>query len=445
MNKFIVLRAAALSAALVLAAAPALPQEPAIDRALAKQYFAEAKSVSDKDNGALWGIPLCGPLLFVDPDTRDAVANQADLEGKLKPADGVFAGTASPTLGVANTAVTWAGVEWTMVMWPPPQYKSPRMRLMLHECFHRVQKKIGLPPADPMNGHLDSLDGRIWLQMEWRALEHAFWQRGDERRRDIADALYFRNFRRSLFPSAAARENALEMHEGMAEYTGVKLSTTSPEEFAVVVASSLRSAPTRTQSYARSFAYTSGPAYGGLLDAANPQWRKGLTPATNLGELLARAYAIDPPALSKTEALRRAERYDGGEVLSIETRREEKHQAQIAAAKKLFLDGPVLTLPAGKEFDFTYDPNAVLGLDDNLTLYQGDVRVSDGWGILHASDGVMFLRKDGRIVSVQVPAPLDAAKSPLVGKGWTLELKSDWKLVPGERTGDFAPAEQAKP
>jgi len=445
MNKFLALRTAALSAALVFGPRVALPQESAIDRAMAKQYFAEAKTISDKDNGALWTVPLCGPLLFVDPDTRDAVANQADLEEKLKPVDGAFAGTAPATLGVANTAVTWAGVEWTMVMWPPPQYKSPRMRLMLHECFHRVQKKIGLPPADPMNGHLDSLDGRIWLQMEWRALEHAFWQRGDERRRDIADALYFRNFRRSLFPAAAARENTLEMHEGMAEYTGVKLSTTSPEEFAVVVASSLRSAPTRTQSYARSFAYTSGPAYGGLLDAANPQWRKGLTPATNLGELLARAYAIDPPALSKTEALRRAERYDGGEVLSIETRREEKHQAQIAAAKKLFLDGPVLTLPAGKDFDFTYDPNAVLGLDDNLTLYQGDVRVSDGWGILHASDGVMFLRKDGRIVSVQVPAPLDAAKSPLVGKGWTLELKSDWKLVPGERTGDFAPAEQAKP
>jgi hypothetical protein len=235
------------------------------------------------------------------------------------------------------------------------------------------------------------------------------------------------------------------MHEGMAEYTGVKLSTSSPEEFAVVAASSLRSAPTRTPSYARSFAYTSGPAYGGLLDAGNPQWRKGLTPATNLGELLARAYAIDPPALSKTEALRRAERYDGGEVVAIETRREEKHQAHIAAAKKLFVDGPVLALPAGKEFDFTYDPNVVLSLDDNLTLYQGDVRVSDQWGILRASDGALFLRKDGKIVSVQVPAPLDAAKSPLVGKGWTLELKSDWKLVPGERTGDFVPKEQGKP
>jgi hypothetical protein len=235
------------------------------------------------------------------------------------------------------------------------------------------------------------------------------------------------------------------MHEGMAEYTGAKLSTSSPEEFAVVAAPSLRSAPTRTPSYARSFAYTSGPAYGGLLDAGNPQWRKGLTPATNLGELLARAYAIDPPALSKTEALRRAERYDGGEVVAIETRREEKHQAHIAAAKKLFVDEPVLALPAGKEFDFTYDPNTVLGLDDNLTLYQGDVRVSDEWGILHASDGALFLRKDGKFVSVQVPAPADATKFPLAGKGWTLELKSDWKLVPGERTGDFVPKEQGKP
>ncbi len=39
---------------------------------MAKQYFAEAKTISDKDNGALWTVPLCGPLLFVDPDTRDA-------------------------------------------------------------------------------------------------------------------------------------------------------------------------------------------------------------------------------------------------------------------------------------------------------------------------------------------------------------------------------------
>ena len=207
-----------------------------VDGGKARQYFAEAKALSDRDNGALWKVPLCGPLLFVDYDTHHAVANQADAQGKLKPLNGMFIGTAPEELGVANTAAKWAGVEWTMVMWPLPQYKQPRMRLMMHECFHRVQGQIGLPATHAQNGHLDSLNGRIWLQMEWRALEHAFWQHGEEQRKNISDAIYFRNYRRSLFPAAAKNENALEMNEGMAEYTGFKLSTSSPEEYAVAVA-----------------------------------------------------------------------------------------------------------------------------------------------------------------------------------------------------------------
>ncbi|HKW33977.1 MAG TPA: hypothetical protein VJN92_13290 [Candidatus Acidoferrum sp.] len=425
-----------------LGALPAAAQTPPIDTTKARQYFSEARALSDKDNGALWKMPLCGPLLFVDYDTRYAVANQADTEGKLKPLDGVFVGTAPEELGVANTATKWAGVEWTMVIWPLPQYKQPRMRLMLHECFHRVQGQIGLQATDAQNGHLDSLGGRIWLQMEWRALEHSFWQQGEERQRDVADAVYFRNYRRSLFPSAAPKnEDALEMNEGMAEYTGFKLSTSSSEEYAVAVAAWLRGAPTRTPSYGRSFAYTSGPAYGGLLDAVSKDWRKGLTPATDLGQLLARAYGIHLPAaaaLDKPEAMRRAARYDGGEVVTIETEREEKHQARVAAARRLFVDGPVLTLPVSDEFHYTFDPNAVLALDDKLTIYEGNLQVSDAWGLLKTTEGALFLRENGRIVRVQVPAPADVSKTPLSGKGWTLELKPQWQLVPAGRAGDFA-------
>ena len=417
-------------------------QTPAIDANKARQYFAEAKAFSERDNGGLWKVPLCGPLLFVDYGTRYAVANQVDAEGKLKPLDGVYVGTAPPELGVANTATKWAGVEWTMVMWPLPQYKQQRLRLLLHECFHRVQQQIGLPATDAQNGHLDSLEGRIWLQMEWRALEHAFWQQGEERKRDVADALYFRNYRRSIFPVAETNENALEMNEGVAEYTGFKLSTSSPEEYTVAVAAWLRSAPTRTLSYGRSFAYTSGPAYGGLLDAVSKDWRTGLTPATNLGRLLARAYSYGNQIaflapLNKTEALRRAERYDGGEVVAIETEREAKHQARVAAARKLFVDGPVLVLPVSQEFNYTFDPNAVLALDDKLTLYEGEIQVTDEWGLLKTTEGALFARENGRMVRVQVPAPTDSDKKPLTGKGWTLELKPQWKLAPEGRAGGF--------
>ncbi len=427
-------------------------QAPAIDTAKARQYFAEAKALSDKDNGALWKERLCGPLLFVDYGTRYSVANQADAEGKLKPLDGVFVGTAPPELGVANTATKWAGVEWTMVMWPLPTYKQPRLRLMMHECFHRVQAKISLQPTDAQNGHLDSLDGRIWLQTEWRALEHAFWQQGQERKRDVADAIYFRNYRRSLFPAAEANEDALEMNEGMAEYTGFKLSTSSPEEYAVAAAAWLRAAPTRTPSYSRSFAYTSGPAYGGLLDLASKPWRTGLTPKTNLAELLAQAYGVQAPAaaaLNKEEAMRRAERYEGGEVVAIETEKEVKHHARVAAARKAFVDGSVLVLPVGQEFNYTFDPNAVLALDDKLTLYEGEIQVSDAWGLLRTTEGALIVRGDKGFVRVQVPAPTDASKTPLTGtltgKGWTLELKPQWQAVPEGRPGDFTLRQKSNP
>lgn len=428
----------------LLGASRAQAQAPAIDTAKARQYFAEAKALSGKDHGGLWKLPLCGPLLFVDYGTRYAVANQADAEGKLKPLDGAFVGTAPPELGVANTATKWAGVEWTMVMWPLPQYKQPRMRLMMHECFHRVQEQIGLQPTDAQNGHLDSLNARIWLQMEWRALEHAFWQQGEERKRDVADAIYFRNYRRSLFPAAAANEDALEMNEGMAEYTGFKLSTSSPEEYAVVVSAWLRAAPTRTPSYGRSFAYTSGPAYGGLLDLASKNWRTGLTPKTNLAELLAQAYGVQVPAaaaLNKEEALRRAERYDGGEVVAIETEKEVKHQARVAAARTTFVDGPVLVLPVDGEFNYTFDPNAVLALDDKLTLYEGEIQVSDAWGLLKTTEGALFVRNDKGFVRVQVPAPTNASK-PLTGKNWTLELKPGWMVLLEGRRGDFEVMQQ---
>jgi len=45
-------------------------QTPAIDAKKAKQYFEEAKALSEKDNGALWKVQLRGPLLFVGPETR---------------------------------------------------------------------------------------------------------------------------------------------------------------------------------------------------------------------------------------------------------------------------------------------------------------------------------------------------------------------------------------
>src|SRR4051794_32280100 len=41
----------------------------------AKKYFEEARALCERDGGTLWSKSLCGPILLVDAESRDAVAD----------------------------------------------------------------------------------------------------------------------------------------------------------------------------------------------------------------------------------------------------------------------------------------------------------------------------------------------------------------------------------
>lgn len=428
----------------------ALAQQAAINPALAKQYFEEMKAVSQKDGGRLWGIALYGPMLFADQRTHQVVANQADKEGRLHEQNGVFVGQLPPEMPIANTGVDWAGVRWTMVMWPLPENRRPRKQLMAHESFHRVQPQLGLKPLENSNNHLDGRIGRTWLQLEWRALTKALNTHGSAQRDAISDALYFRALRRSLIPNAAKNENRLEANEGVAEYTGVKLSARYPQEAALVASVILWQGPNRSP-FVRSFAYVSGPAYGSLLDESRMPWRKQLKPDSDLGALLASAYHV-PYAqahgggsarnVSESEAVARAQKYDGDEVIAQERVREVSQQKVIAGARTRLIEHPVLVLPAGPDVNYSFDPDQVTAINDDESVFAGDVKVIDSWGVLSVSSGALFVRENGHLARVQVPAPANPAGSHVSGDGWQLELKPGWKLIPGQRPGDWTVGKQ---
>jgi hypothetical protein len=422
-----------VTAALTCAAAQG--QEPAINPRLAAQYFGEAREVCARDAGRLWGVSLCGPMLFADPATRAAVANQPDKENRLRPSGEVFVGALPPETVIANTATEWAGVKWTMVAWPLPEEKQARAQLLMHESFHRVQDELKLTAASPANAHLDQKDGRVWLRLEWRALERALQEQGAARRIAVTDALIFRRRRQALFP-AAAEELALETNEGLAEYTGFKLSARSPGELAALAGYALRQFP-RRQSYARSFAYATGPAYGALLDATGAGWRRRIKAGDDLSELLQRALGLKLPADLDVQSAARASQYDGAEVIAFEATREATRQQQLAKYRALLLDGPVLALPVGGSFNYSFNPNNVVPLADDGAVYP-TARITDDWGVLTVSDGVLMLRAGGRVTKLHVTAPATSDARPLQGDGWKLELKEGWALTPGPRSGDFA-------
>ena len=334
---------------------PAVLHADPLPVARAREGFALARQLADADHGRLWGRPLGGPLLFADPSTRAVVADEPDGEGLLHAEGGAYSGKLPDNVTIANTAVEWAGKRWTMVMWPLPDARYARGRLLAHELFHRLQPDLGIPATNPANAHLDGMDGRIWLQLEWRALSEALVRKGDLRRAAAQDALVFRAERRALAGAGAAEEErALELNEGLAEYTGYRLCGLPEEVLPDRVAARLDGAPTNGLS--RGFAYLSGPAYGLLLDGAAPRWRAKLSAASDLGELLRGALGFRLPADLAAEARAHAKRYDGDALIAAENQREEERRARLDGYRKLFVDGPVLRVPFGPAANYSYDP-----------------------------------------------------------------------------------------
>ena len=420
-----------LALASVLLSIAAMAQQ-AIDPARAAQYFAEAKDASDRDASAVWGVRLYGPMMFADARSRTVVANQADTEGMLKHEGDVWTGTLPPNVGIANTATKWGGVHWTMIMWGAlGRFRQDRVRLMMHECFHRAQDGIGLPATDAVNNHLDTMDGRVWLQLEWRALDRALRSSGVARKKALADALAFREHRRRLIASAAKAESALERNEGLAEFTGVKIAAATPAERAEMAEIDLRQAYQRA-TFVRSFAYISGPAYGLLLDAARARWQRAVKGSFDLGELVRQAYALSKSAPKDGDVLARAKNYDGEEIIALEKRRDEKRQRELAEARKKFVGGPVLVVKPGEHFSYGFDPNNVVAVDENSTVYPS-LNVSDDWGELKVEGGAMLVREKGMITRLVLPAPAAGATK---GDGWEMNLKPGWEIVPSERQGD---------
>ncbi|MBY0564656.1 MAG: hypothetical protein K2P58_10755 [Hyphomonadaceae bacterium] len=367
------------------------------------------------DDGALWGVRLCGPLIVVDPATRAVWATQADAEGVLQPGsdDGGWTGTLPAGVTVANTAVDWGGVRWIMVLAPLPEQAEERRVLVAHEAWHRIQSDIGLPAQPADAAHLDTEEGRRLLRLEMRALSTALLSNGRARRGAVRDALQFRAFRISRFPGAAAAEASLDRNEGLAAYTGVKLGAAATPDLS---AARILGDFDRNDSFPRTYAYATGPAYGLLLDAANPNWRRtlgGYAPA----DLLAQFARPERATAASIRVI--SERYSGGAIAAEERARAERQEARIDALRQRF-SGARIEIPL-RQAQMEFDPNQIVPIEGLGNYYQR-VTLRDAWGELAAIDGAVISSDFSRLIAA-APAP-----SGLSGPGWTLTLLSGYRI-----------------
>ena len=407
---------------LVLLPAAAIVVSPSragaqVDPELAARYFAEANAACEREGGRLWGVSLCGPMVFADPATGSLATNRPAPDAP-RPR----------VLGYVNAALEWGDERWSAFVWPMmPKDSAVRTRLMLHELFHRVQPGLGLflPSAPALPDHLDTIEGRYWMQLEWRALAAALRLAGEARRGALADALAFRAARRRLTPLAAESERVVEINEGLAQYTGTAAAADSPEAAAAEAIRQLEAAPA-TESFVRTFAYPSGAAYGVLLDAWRPGWTRSIDAAADLGELATAAAGVE----RSPDAAAAAARYDAAGLRTAEEQREPRRATRVAEPRRRFVDGPVLVVPRGRNASFI--TNGVTPIPGAGTVYP-TYRVSGEWGSLEADQVLVSIDE----TTLTLPAPGHLEGTMLRGDGWTVELSEGWTVRPGSRRGDY--------
>jgi len=401
---------------LYLLAAPSLARGQ-VDSTLAQSFFKEAATLCERDGGKLWGISLCGPMVIADAATKTIATSQPAPDAP-RPMG----------LGFLNAPVTWGGTRWTAFVWTiiAPRDAQERGVLLIHELFHRIQPELKLEAGVAENDHLDTVDGRYWIQLEWRALSRALTSSGEARNAAIRDALAFRRARQTEFPGADKAEAADEIREGLAEYTGIVVAAPSTADAIALAVRRLANAEQEV-SFVRRFHAASGPAYGLLLDAFAPGWTHRVTNADDLAQMLTVAAKIKPAR----DAAASAARYHGAELRVAEEKLDVERQARIAKLKARFVDGPVLIAP--RPTSSAQNNTGATPIPD-VGIVVMEYRAKPAWGTLTATSGVLVLTQDAVL---HLTTPFQTSGSTLSGDGWTITLAAGWTVGPGKRPGDF--------
>lgn len=394
-------------------------------------YFDELKTASKKNIG-LWNKDLYGPMILIDPKTREFFASEPDSEGILKRNGTLYSGVLPATVNIANTAINWGGKRWAMIMLPLSQNKENRINLLAHESFHRIQPSLGFSLNNAENNHLDQKEGRIYLRLELEALKQAVRSNSEkEIKRHLTNALIFRKYRNTLYKGSETTENLLELNEGIAEFTGLIVSGRNKDQTRSYFLNGIEGFM-KNPTFVRSFAYYTTPVYGYLLYHKDPDWNKKIDSKTDLTGYFIKAFDIRIQTDLQKAVEKLSDNYTGTSIIKQETDREEQTKKRIAEYKLKFIQQPHFEIKFEK-MNVSFDPRNIMPVEDLGTVYP-NIRITDLWGILTVETGALMSPNWDKI---SISNPVKTENKKVSGDGWILELTDGYTIAKDEDSGNY--------
>lgn len=389
-------------------------------------YFQEIKEICDNDNGVLWGSNLWSPILFIERDSRKIYANQIDSSKQLTEYNGLYIGQFPENKIIANSTTDFGGTFWTMVALPLPDDDFDRKTLIIHEMFHRLQPSLNLNPKGGYNNnHLDSLDARVLLKLEWNALIEAVTDTANQKEH-IFNALIFRNQRRELFTGCDTSENRFELYEGLPEYTAYKLVLNNKSELEKRLITQKKIFWEKT-SYIRSFGYFSGFIYAFLLDQTDYNWKSELSYDSDLGEFLKNAHSIAEYNNNEHIITQIKSDYGFDSIYIAEFELYKEKQAKLLNYKKTFYEQATVHFPLINP-NYGFNPNTMHTLNDLGVVFEY-INLIDDWGILKVSVNSKgcLITTDWKTAIVSSNG-IEISEDLIKTDNWTLELNAGFEI-----------------
>ena len=217
-------------------------------------------------------------------------------------------------------------------------------------------------------------------------------------------------------------ENALEINEGIAEYTGMMLGrkNSNIEQHLIKNINNFYT----NKTFVRSFAYQTIPVYGYLLSKTTPYWHKQINHNTVLTDYFLKAFNISSSYNTDYIEIAQQNDYNYTSIITDEKKLEQQKIALKKAYIKKFTQDTTLQIGL-KNMNISFDPRNISPLDKLGTVYP-NLKISDNWGILTVKKGALI---SANWDSITVSKPNYKSDSILKGDGWKLVLKTNWSLI----------------
>jgi hypothetical protein len=373
-------------------------------------FVEDFKQEAQKENAQLWGVTFDRPLLLKTPDF---VLSSISVEG-FTPYKTIYYGTATDIERGGSTCMSWRGQDWSFYTYDKLQFadRKTRLNLFFHEVYHCNQRVLHLQGSWAQCKHLNEYNAGCLLRLEFTALLQALQSKNIDSIA-IIDALTFRAYRYALYPNAYNEEAQTEMQEGLANYTGLKLSTKTTSEMISDIKTNMNCNP-------QLFAYWSGAAYCFVLDRVDSLWRKKITKNDNFLYFVQGCMKVQLPdnLHQHIEKIRNDYAWHAIETnekaIAKETKQKEKRYT------KLFFQKAVVHIPLTICRGFTFNSNIIFPLA-NGKVYNG-FSTSGIWGHLLSKDEMFFGNE------ILLTEPTQITDTMVKGRNWEIKLEPHWTV-----------------